>query len=148
MEQTYAFTWDLQDAESTEEACYLKNTSATGKTLVVSSVGINSNIAARFKLKFVTGTATSGASITPTNLNKTSSNAATVDAQEGAGAASGIGSLTDDGIIDFAYVIASGHEEFRLGDRVRLGQNDAIAVEVFQVASASDVSGVIFFYFE
>ena len=146
--QTYSFTWTFADAVTGETAAYLKNTSTDGKQLVIEEIGLNSASATRFKLNFVTGTAANGTSVTPTNLNKTSSNATAADAQEGAGTANGIGSLTPDGEIDFAFVSADGHEEFRLRDRVRLGQNDAIEIEVFETSSAPDVSGVIFFYFE
>jgi hypothetical protein len=66
---------------------------------------------------------------------------------EGASAATGITGLTTDGLIDFVYVPATGHEEFRLDDRLRLGQNDAIAVE-YDEGTAGDMSGVIFGYFE
>ena len=42
-----------------------------------------------------------------------------------------------------------GHEELRLDDRVRLGQNDAIALEVDAVTSGTPlVFGVLFGYFE
>ena len=146
--QTYSFTWTFADTSATETAAYLKNTSTNGKHLVIISIGLNSEKNVRFKLNFVTGTAANGTAVTPTNLNKTSSNAAAATAEEGAGAAAGIGNLTPDGEIDFAYCLADGHEEFRLADTVRLGQNDAVEIEVFEQAAAGDVSGVIFFYFE
>jgi len=66
---------------------------------------------------------------------------------EGGSAATGITGLTSAGLIDFAYVQATGHQEFRLKDRLRLGQNDAIAVE-YDEGTTGDFSGVIFGYFE
>lgn len=146
--QSYSFTWTFADAVTGETAAFLKNTSTDGKHLVIDAVGLNSATATRFKMSFVTGSPANGTSVTPTNLNKTSSNAAAADAQEGAAAANGVTNLTPDGEIDFAFCTADGHEEFRLADTVRLGQNDAIEIEVFETGSAPDVSGVIFFYFE
>ena len=87
-----------------------------------------------------------GTPIIPTNLNRTSQNAATATAMEGGAAATGITGLTSGGLIDFAYVQATGHQEFRLKDRVRLGQNDAIAIE-YDEGTTGDFSGVIFGYF-
>ena len=42
---------------------------------------------------------------------------------------------------------AYGHEEFRLDDTIRLGQNDAIAIE-YEAGTTGDVAGVVFMYFE
>jgi len=146
--QMYSFTWTFADTLATQTAAYLRNDATDGKHLVIHSIGVNSEKAVRFKLSFVTGTAANGTAVTPTNLNKTSSNAASATAQSAVGAANGITSLTPDGEIDFAYCQIDGHEEFRIGDTIRLGQNDAIEIEVFEQEAAGDVSGVIFFYFE
>ena len=149
--QTYSLTFTMTNAISTEEVVYLKNTS-TDKTIVVSAIGINSELDSQFKLKYVTGTAagTSTTTPVPTNLNKDSSNDAQAETRVGATAATGITGLTDDGEIDLLWVTALGHEEFRLGDRLRLGQNDAVAIEMFKSPSdaETDVAGVIFFYLE
>jgi hypothetical protein len=145
--QTYSIAFDFQSAEAGEFGAYLKNTSTTGKIFVVDSIGINSFEASRIKLWFVTGVAAGGTSIIPTNLNKTSGNAATAIAMEGGSAAAGITGLSEDGLIDIAYIQGTGHEEFRLNDRLRLGQNDAIAIE-YEEGTAGDFSGVIFGYFE
>lgn len=145
-EQTYSIAFDFQSAAAGEYGLYIKNTSST-KTLVVDSIGINSVEASRIKLWYVTGTAAAGTALTPTNMNKSSSNAADATVQEGASAATGITGLTTDGLIDFAYITATGHEELRLKDRLRLGQNDAIALE-YDEGTGGDFSGVCFVYFE
>jgi len=36
----------------------------------------------------------------------------------------------------------------RLTDRLRLGQNDAVALEMDTTATTSNIFGVIFFYYE
>lgn len=145
--QTYSVVFDFQSAEAGEFGAYLKNDSATGKDFVVAGVGVNSAEASRIKLHYVTGTAAGGTTLTPTNLNGSSSNAATTTAMEGGSAATGITGLSSSGVIDFAYVQATGHQEFFLKDRLRLGQNDAIAIEYVE-GTAGDMSGVIFGFFE
>lgn len=144
--KAYSFVYSFDSAASTEFAFYLKNTSTT-KTLVVSSVGVNSAVAARLCLNFVTGTAADGTLVTPTNANKTAPYLASAIAMEGNTAATGITGLTDVGKIDLAWVQATGHEELRLDDTVRLGQNDAIALSVLETAGG-DVGGVVWFYYE
>lgn len=143
--QSYTLPFDHQSAAAGEYSAYWKNTSTT-RALVISSIGVNAVQAARIKLWFVTGTAAAGAPLTPTNTNKTSPHDADANAREGA-AASGISGLTTDGLIDFLFVLAGGHEEFRLGDRVRLGQNDAIAIE-YDEGTTGDFAGTIFGYYE
>ena len=145
--ETFSIVFDFQSASAGEFGGYFKNTSSTGKSFVVAGVGINSVEASRIKLHFVTGEAAGGTPLIPTNLNGSSSNAATATAMEGASAATGITGLTSEAVIDFAYVTATGHQEFRLKDRLRLGQNDAIAVE-YDEGTTGDFSGVIFGYFE
>ena len=145
--QAYSTCWDFQSAEAGEFAAYFSNTSTSGKQFVIDSIGFNGATDARIKLWFVSGTAAGGDLLTPTNLNRTSPNAATATAMGGGSAATGITGLTSDALIDCAFVKAGGHEEFRLADRVRLGQNDAIGIE-FDEGTSGDVSGVIFGYFE
>ncbi len=144
--QCYSVPWMFNTSASTEYAVYLKNTS-TDKELIVSAIGLNSEVATRFQLDFVTGTAAAGTLVTPTNLNKSKSTDAAATAMEGASAATGITGLAQSSKIDFTWCTATGHEEMRLTDRVRLGQNDAVALQVLETAGG-DVGGVIFFYFE
>ena len=145
--QSYSLVCDHTNAAVGEYSMYLQNTSTTGLDLVVSSIGINSTTAAIFKLWFVTGVAGDGATITPTNLNKSSSNDAAATALESA-AGTSISNLTTDGIIDVASLSAGAHEELRLGDRLRLGQNDAIAIEFENASGTEEGFGVCFFYYE
>ena len=142
----YSVPFDFQSATAGEFGCYWKN-SDTAKTLVIDSIGVNSVEASRVKLWFVTGTAGGGTSLTPTNLNKMSGNASQSISMEGGSASTGITGLTTAELIDFIYVPALGHEEFRLQDRVRLGQNDAIAIE-YDEGTTGDLSGVVFGFFE
>ncbi len=135
-------------ASDGEVSVWWQNTSAT-KELVISSVGINCDtVDTRFKLWFVTGVGADGAVVTPTNLNRQSSRAAEANARESAGGTA-ISGLTLDVLIDYLILQASGHGEFRVSDRVRLGQNDAIAVEIDEnAAGTADIVGVIFGFYE
>lgn len=144
--QCYSMPYEFNTSDSTEYAAYLKNTS-TDKTMVISSIGVNSEVATRWKLNFVTGTAAAGDTVTPTNLNNSSPHDAVATAMEGASAGTGITGLTAVNIIDYVGTAATGHEEIRLSDRVRLGQNDAIGLNVHETAGG-DVWGIIFFYYE
>ena len=146
VKQSYSVPFEHDAAASGEYAAYWQNTSVTGDELVISAVGLNSSENSRMKLWFVTGTAAGGNSVTPTNLNKQSNNDASSKSRESNGG-DAISGLSEDGLIDYVYVTKAGHEELRLDDRVRLGQNDAIALEYDQGAPA-DVGGVIFGYFE
>ena len=105
-----------------------------------------------FKIHFVTGVAASGTELTPVNLNKSSSKAAPDDsvvmAMQG-NASTPIASLTSADVIDRVGIEAVGvRSVFELGDLVRLGQGDAIAIEAEEVATTIDTYGVIFGYYE
>jgi len=140
--RAYSVAFDQQSCVAGEFPVYWQNTDTNARQLVVSHIGLNSVENVRFKLWFVTGTAAGGTLLTPVNLNKTSANAASAISREGP-----VTGLTTDGLIDFAYCSANGHEEFRLADEVRLGQNDAIAIE-YAEGTTGDCSGVIFGFYE
>jgi len=148
VQQCYTMTYEHTAAADGQYSFYLKNTSPD-KTLVLSSVGLNCDTAdSRFKLWFVSGTATDGVTKTPTNLNSASSNAAAVTALHDGGGTT-IGGLTADKEIDYIFVAVNTHVELRLFDRVRLGQNDAVALEFDENSGGTaDAGGVVFFYFE
>jgi len=145
MKQTYSVVYDHQGAVAGEQSFYLKNTSET-KTMVVVHAGLNSAENSRIKMCFVSGTAAGGAVITPTNTNKASSNKAAALVMEGA-SGNAITGLTDISCIDFAAVQANGHEEFLLGDTIRLGQDDAVSLKYVE-GTTGDFFGVVGLYFE
>ncbi len=146
--QCYTMTFNHPSAGDGEFSFYLQNTSVN-QTLVVSSIGINADDIARFKLWFVTGTATNGVSRVPMNLNRTSPNdaAASTALHDGAGTAMD-GFAVSGQEIDDIQLIKNGHAELRLTDRIRLGQNDAISLEMQLGTTTPDVFGVVFFYYE
>jgi len=146
--QAYALTFSHTASANTEYTFYLQNTSTDGKQMVISAVGVNSDLGALVELNFVTGTLVGGTAITPVNMNKAVSNAAAAVGSNHANSTA-ISGISDDGTIDHLLIGTDGHEEFRLDDRLRLGQNDAIALKVETVTSGTPlIKGVIFFYFE
>ena len=144
--EAFSLTWDDASSAAGDFIVYWKNTS-TDKDLVISSVGLNADTNVLYEMNFVSGTA-AGTTATPTNLNAKSDN----DAPATAFNTAVVTGLTKVAEIDHAYVLAGGHEELRLGDRVRLGQNDAIAIKIEVsfggVGSAIHSSGVIFGFYE
>ena len=150
--QTYSVVFDFQSAANTEYGGYWQNNHPDGLQLIISHVGLNVEVAARLKMHYVTGTAAGGTAVTPLNENRSSPNQAmgsgVVTAMEGASAATGITGLTSVGVADFIGLPATGHDEFRTGDRIRLGIGDAIAIQYFQGASGDDMWGTMFGYYE
>ena len=146
-EQCYSMSFSHDAAADGEYSFYLKNISTT-KTLVITNIEVNAANIARLKLWEVTGTAADGVARIPKNQNLASSNAADVTAlHDGAGTT--ISGLSTSGAeLDDLSVVANGHSQFHLNDRLRLGQNDAIAVEMDTGTSTPLVYGTVFFYFE
>jgi len=151
--ESYSLTFDDANATANDYVVYLKNTRTDGKHIVLRSVGLNCEAASSsFKLSLVTGTAGGGATATPVNLNQAgvarqSGSTSLATADSGVTPMSG---LTESKCFDHTGISgAYGHGEFRLQDQVRIGQGQAIAIEL-EYAAAADVRcfGVIFYYFE
>lgn len=140
----FSLVWDDSSSAATDFIIYWKNTDPTGRTLVISSVGLNAEQASSFKLHLVTGTAV-GVSASPLCLNRVVPKSAQATAVQAAGTA--ITGLTSAGEVDHASVGADGHEEFRLDDTLRIGQDGAIAIE-YEQGTTGRTWGVIFGYYE
>lgn len=138
--QVFAVQSEDAATAANEETLYLQNTS-TDKDLIIDDVIICADAATKFRLKFVTGTAAGSSALTATNLNKSSSNSAAIIAR-GDGAVTG---LTDDGDIAIISVAADDTQEIKLDEALRLGQDDAIAVESEGIAN---VAMTVEFHFE
>jgi len=147
----FTVTYEMTDPVAGEYVAYWRNADPN-RQLVIVHVDIACLLAARVKLNFVTGVASAGTELTPVNSNKASSNDAADDAvvmaMKGGAAATGIGGLTADGEISFIGVGAADTGEFHVEELVRLGQNDAIGIEVDEIASTGDVWGTIVGYYE
>lgn len=142
--QAFSLVFDDASSEAGDYIVYWKNTDVTGKILVIDSCGLNSENAASFKLSVVTGTAV-GSSVTPTCLNVAFKQSAQAACIEAAGTA--ITGLAEESVVDHAATGAGCHEEFRLDDRLRIGQDQAIAIE-YEQGTTGRAWGVIFGYYE
>ena len=142
--QAFSLVWDDASSAAGDMIIYWKNTNLSGKVLVLDSAGLNSEQAASFKLHIVTGTAT-GTTVVPLCLNQASPKTAAAIAVEAAGTA--ITGLTSAGVVDHASVTTDGHEEFRLDDRLRIGQDQAVAIE-YEQGTTGRTWGVIFGFYE
>ena len=145
LKKTFTTVFNHQSAVAGEFSFYLQNTSTTDDLVIVAS-GLNAAQNARIKLHLVTGTAAGGSVLTPLNTNAGSSKAASAACRQG-DSGDAITGLTSAGVLDFVAVRAGGHEEFRLNETVRLGQNDAIAYE-YDEGTTGDFFGVLFMYYE
>lgn len=121
----------------------------TDRDMVIRSVGVNATAAGGFKLHHVTGTAAGGQiATTPTNFNLGSPNAIVTASTVADSDASPITGITSTNVLDFAGVVAGGHEELRTDDTLRVHKDQGIAIEFDFGANATHVFGVIYFYFE
>lgn len=148
-DQSLAFSLTWQDASTAtgDYVLYWQNTDTTGKVFVVDSVGLNSQYAADFELWTVTGTGGGGTAATPVCLNRSSPKAAQANAFTAVSATVTIGA--EEHRVDIVSVVALGHEEFRLDDRLRIGQDGAIAIKCDLIAtSPGKTHGVVFGYYE
>jgi len=142
--EAFSAVWDDASSAAGDFIMYWKNTNTNGMHLVIDSIGMNSALAASFKLHIVTGTA-AGTTVTPVCLNRATPKTAAATVIEAAGTA--ITGLTSSLVVDHAGVPAFGHEEFRLNDRLRLGQDVALAIE-YEQGTTGRTWGVIFGYYE
>jgi len=143
----FSLVWSDASTATSDFIVYWKNTDTTGKHLVIDSAGINSQYRADFQLHAVTGTAAGGSVATPACLNRAAPKVAQATCRSAVSSAiTGLSSVV---IIDHATVPAGGHEEFRLDDRLRIGQDQALAIQcVLTDTSPGLTHGVIFGFYE
>ena len=153
--ESYVATFDDANATAADYVFYLKNTKTDGKHLVIQHVGLNcEGTYGVFKMVLVDSSVSpsGGTTITPVNNNQAGvAKSATVDCQGPTDSDSTpmtLSAVTDQLAI-FSSSSAFGSFDFSFDDQVRLGQNQAIAIEL-DAASATSVRtfGAVFFYFE
>jgi len=144
--QSYALQWSHLGATDAEESWYIKNENTT-LTLVVSSFTVSCDTAARFTFSLTNAVATNGTAIIPTNLNASSPHAAVGTFLHSIG---GTAITVTPGLaIELFHTVANARLLIELGDRVRLGQNDACVLQATEDhATTSDSGGMILFYYE
>jgi hypothetical protein len=140
--QVYSATSHDASAAAGTYIIYLKNISTT-KNIYVDEVIVGGVETALWKLWFVTGTAAGGSVLTPTNLNKTSANAADATSRGN----DSITGLTTAGQIGAVRSSANGHADLSTRDSIILGQGDAIAIE-YDTGTTGIAEAEIVFYYE
>lgn len=148
--ESYVLLFNDANCTAGDEVVHLQNKKTDGKHMVIRSIGINSDSASEWDVVTVTGTASGGnVAATPVNLNFAGvTKSATVTANTVVDSDSTpMDGLTVVDEIDHVAVVASGHEEFRFQDQIRLGEDQAIAVRCKTGTGVSGF-GAIFFYFE
>ena len=135
--------YDGLTVAATEYSAYLKNDSAT-RNLFVGTIEFHSAEAVKWKIWEVTGTAASGASVTPSNFNLASGIPAEATAMSGDTAITGLTTVKQLG----------SHRSQALGDSdmdfegaLILGPGKAIAIE-YDTGTTGICSHDIFFWYE
>jgi len=145
--QCFALTWQDASTATGDYVLYWQNTDTTGKVLVVDSIGFNSQYDADLELWTVTGTGGGGTAATPVCLNRAQPKTAQANCFTAVSSTVTIGA--EEFRVDIASSKAGGHEEFRLRDRLRIGQDQAIAIKCDLIAtSPGKTHGVVFGYYE
>ena len=143
----FSLVWADASTATGDYVLYWQNTDTTGKHLVIDSAGLNSQYAADFQLQIVTGTGGGGTTATPACLNRATPQVAQANCFTAVSSTVTIGAI--DVIIDDVTVPVRGHEEFRVGDRLRLGQNQALAIQCIRTdTSPGRTNGVVFGFYE
>ena len=122
--QTYNIISHDATAAAGTFICYMQNTS-TSLNMFIDLIRVGGENTALWKVWFVTGTAAGGNALTATNLNRSSSNAADVNARGD----DSITGLTTDVEIATMRAPANADVDIPFDDTLILGQNDALAVE-------------------
>jgi len=140
--QKYVLHIKDADAADGDLIAYLRNDSKD-KKLYINDIHISSPVACKFIISFGDSTTATGTSVTPVNMNKSSSNDADVTAL-GNAAVGGVGASTD-----FASMRISGSDtgELDFGDTLILGQNDNIVIESDLITSTPDLVEVDIYFF-
>ena len=151
--ETYSLAFDDANASTADYIVYIKNDKTDGKEMVFSELiaGCESS-SAIYKLSLVTGTAVGGATLTPTNDNQAGQSKESTSTSVGPAdsSATPMTGLTESKVFtQFSTSGAYASKDVSLRDQIRLGQGQALALEL-DFAGAADVRtfGTIFFFFE
>ena len=132
--QTYILHIKDADAATGDLIAYLRNDSKD-KKVYITKMELSSPVACKFIVSYGDATTATGTSVTPINMNKTSSNDADVTAL-GNAAVGGVSAATDFGSV---RIPASQTITKDYGDTLILGQNDNIVIESDLVTSTPDL---------
>ena len=135
--------YDSITAAAGDYTAYLKNTSDT-RNLYVSNIEFHSAENVKWKIWQVTGTAASGETVTPSNMNLTSGLAAEATAMAGDTAITGLTTVKQ---IGSHRSQANGDSSMDFDGALILGPGDAIAIE-YDAGTTGICSHDIFFWYE
>jgi len=142
--QVYAAAFQHTAGTAGQYSFYLENTSSD-KKLVITSIDVSAVVTSRFKL-WHAGSGTAGDAVVPVNLNKDSTNVAECTMLQDNSTTIATVSPAGTPISDF-QIGTLGNKEINFEGKIRLGENDAIALEL-DTSAGSLVHGVVNFYFE
>ena len=151
LSDSYSVVFDYASATTADYVFYIKNTNTNGKHLVLNIVQLGcASTAAIYKLVTATDTPSGGSALTPSCLNRAAPTAAAVTCPSPANSNSAPMTLTAG--VELDIVSGAGaydHAELHSPDTIRLGQDQALAIEL-EFAAAADVRtyGAVTFYFE
>ena len=140
--RVFTMSFDDIDAAAGDYVAYLQNNDTNGRQLVVHKYQFANTVTGAVKVSFVTGTAAGGSTITPVNTNKGSSLSASATALGN----SALTGLTEAGVIEVIGLPTTGDHTSTADDIIRLGQNDAIAIEWDRGANTILEGTIVFFY--
>lgn len=135
--------YDPINAAAGDYTAYLKNTS-TSRNLYISVIEFHSAEATAWRIWSVTGTAASGETVTPSNLNLSSNLPSESIAMAGNTPITGLTTVAQ---IGTHRSPALGDSEMDFEGALILGPSDAIAIEL-ESGTTGDVSHDLFFWFE
>lgn len=141
--QAYNIVYDGMTVASGDYTAYLKNTSTT-RNMFVATVEFHSVEACKWKIWSVTGTAASGETVTPTNLNLASGRTAEAIAMSGNTPITGLTTVAQ---LGSHRSQALGDSEMDFQGALLLGPGDAIVVEM-DSGTTGLVSHDIFVWYE
>lgn len=153
-DQSESFYLPFFDTRATagDYVAYIKNDKTDKSHMIIREISVGTQTgAAVFKLIRATGTVTGGAAATPFNLNSGGliEPAAVTSRTATDSNSSPLANVAEDALIDILGVDgAYGEGEFHLDDQLRIGPEQAIAVEFDIGSTDDDVYGRISFYFE
>lgn len=143
----FSLSWDDASTATGDYVLYWQNTDTTGKVLVIEGIDIGSQYGSDWQLQEVTGTGGGGSAATPVCLNRESPKLAPANCFTAVSSTVTIGAIGQ--IINHPTVPARNGRLIDLKDKIRLGQNGAIALQcILTDTSPGLTQGTIFGYYE
>ena len=145
--QSFTLNWDDASTESGDYVAYWQNTDVTGKHLIIEGIEFGSQYGSDWQLQIVTGTGGGGTAATPVCLNRAKPLAASSNCFTAVSTTVTIGAV--DVIIAHPTVGARSGQYFELKDQLRIGQDQAIALQCMLTDTSPGLTqGTIYGFYE